>query len=128
MCMDAEFENKIKEIGGMLGIENIPDNIGDIVESFLSSSNDVEDSASCNANVENLESKPRENVESGSNPDMFKLISTINNMKNNTQNDYKINFLQALKPLLTHDKHKKVDTCVNLLYFTKLAEQYKKIK
>ena len=35
--MDAGLENKLKEIGGMFGITEIPDNIGDLLSSFLGS-------------------------------------------------------------------------------------------
>lgn len=36
--MDNELNDKIKEIGSMFGISDIPDNIGEIVSSFLTSS------------------------------------------------------------------------------------------
>lgn len=32
--MDNELNDKIKEIGSMFGISDIPDNIGEIVSSF----------------------------------------------------------------------------------------------
>lgn len=38
--MDAEFESKLKEIGSLLGITELPDNIGDIVDSFISDTGD----------------------------------------------------------------------------------------
>lgn len=37
--MDAELNNKIKEIGSLFGINELPDNIGDIIGSFIGNSN-----------------------------------------------------------------------------------------
>ena len=38
--MDNELNDKIKEIGSMFGISDIPDNIGEIVSAFLTSSSE----------------------------------------------------------------------------------------
>lgn len=61
--MDNELNDKIKEIGSMFGISDIPDNIGEIVSSFLtSSSGKAQEAASEQSCAEN---NTAENLQSG---------------------------------------------------------------
>lgn len=126
--MDAELENKIKEIGSAFGIEEMPDNLGDILSAFLGSGeNSGED------NSETSDSDEKSEMQSmsdglgglfGNGMDVMRIIASVQAAQRQNENDYKIIFLKNLKPLLGTEKQNKVDKCVKLLYFAKIVEAY----
>lgn len=127
--MDTELEDKIKEIGSALGIENIPDNIGDILSSFLGS--DDERAAMDDSGGE----KHEENVPSddmnkglggllGNGMDIMRIITGVQAAQQQNESDYKIVFLKNLKPILGSKKQHKLDKCVKFLCFAKIVEMY----
>ena len=130
--MDEELEDKIKDIGGMLGITNLPDNLGDIISSFLGSK-DESASDSEYINSDDICQDDKLNIQNGtehndapksSGLNMLNLLSSFNSVQNGGEDDYKIQFLRSLKPLLGTHKKQKVDKCVKLFQFVKLAECY----
>ena len=48
--MNEDLNEKIKEIGSLFGIEEMPDNIGNIVESFLSNKESKDETEIINEN------------------------------------------------------------------------------
>lgn len=125
--MDAELENKIKEIGSALGIEKIPDNIGDMLSAFLGSDD------SSDAVCESEEITPCEKQENisglpsnllGNGMDIMRIITGVKAAQHQNENDYKIIFLKNLKPLLKNDKQSRVDKCIKFLCFAKIVEMY----
>jgi len=126
--MDAELEGKIKEIGSAFGIENMPDNIGDILSAFLSSDGDeASESSECSeqGNTDTSDSSS-EGLSSllGNGMDIMRIITGVQAAQHQNENDYKIVFLKNLKPLLGHKKQSRVDKCVKLLSFVKIVEMY----
>lgn len=123
--MDNELAGKIKEIGGLLGIENVPDNIGELLGSFLGDNgSDEKDSEikteagralPCNSEKEQDDSL-------GIDPVMLmKIMSGVKQAQEKGVNDDKVRLLKALKPFLSDTRRKKVDNCVNILIFKELA-------
>ena len=111
--MDRETEEKIKQIGSMFGINEIPDNIGDIIESFVSN----KDSSS------NTEKKDKDTDNGlGIDEDTLKLISMLKNTFNKNKNDDKTRLLNALAPFLSEEKQVKVKNCVKLMTFAEIAK------
>ena len=133
--MEAELEDKIKEIGSAFGIENMPDNIGEIISAFLNSDASDNDSFQCNDNeasavneacCDNSIKTDCNGIGSilGNGTDILRIISGVQAMKHQNENDYKIIFLKNLKPLLSREKQSRVDKCVNFLCFAKVVEMY----
>lgn len=127
----SELNEKIKEIGSLFGITELPDNIGDIVSSFLSSSDDT---------VEASDTDSEENIGSTNLPaltgdifediDMAKVISLLQkyrDAKKNSLNDKKIRLLYAVEPFLTEKRKEKISSCVKFLTFAQLAKEFRGI-
>ncbi|MBE7065219.1 MAG: hypothetical protein E7384_05340 [Ruminococcaceae bacterium] len=125
--MDAELENKIKEIGSALGIEKMPDNIGDMLSAFLGS----DDSSECGCeNEESTSCEKQENISGfpsnllGNGMDIMRIITGVKAAQHQNENDYKIIFLKNLKPLLKNNRQSRVDKCIKFLCFAKIVEMY----
>lgn len=126
--MDGELENKIKEIGSVLGIDNMPDNIGDIISAFLSSDGEGAADDSGGNISENSASTESANAGLGNilgnGMDIMRIITGVQAAQHQNENDFKIVFLKNLKPLLGNKKQSKVDKCVKFLCFVKVVEMY----
>ena len=115
--MNEGINEKIKEIGNMFGIEEIPDNIGDIVGMFL----------------ENKENESNENNNEKQNNipmdfDLEKCVQIMNKYKevnSNKNNDKKIQLLYAIEPFLNEKRKDKVNNCVKFLTFASIAKDLK---
>lgn len=130
--MDAEFNDKIKEIGSMFGIENIPDNIGDIVNSFLSDKKTNENTNE----VENIKYEQNMNEDDASensnnlcnigslfeNENIVKIMSKIGEKNNKNKQDKKIKLLYAIEPFLNGKRKEKINNCVKFLAFADIAK------
>lgn len=114
--MSDSLNEKIKEIGSMFGIDEIPDNIGDIVQTFISSDN-----------KDNLIEQNNENT-SGFDFDINKCVQIMNKykeVKNHKNKDKKIQLLYAIEPFLNDKRKDKVSNCVKLLTFADVAKDLK---
>ena len=125
--MDAELNNKIKEIGSLFGINELPDNMDEIVSSVLSnigSDKTQLDKINCEHNVNNGENNILSELTS-SEFDMTKIISLLNKYQKSKQmakDDEKIKLLYALKPFLNEKRQNKIKNCVTLLTIAKMVE------
>lgn len=130
--MDAELNDKIKEIGSMFGIENIPENIGDIVNSLLSDKDNTEKSDEINSDnyeqiVNNEETDEKSNNIANfdgifKNDNIIKIMSKINEKNNKNKQDKKIKLLYAIEPFLNGKRKEKISNCVKFLAFADIAK------
>ncbi len=123
--MNDELAGKIKEIGGLLGIENVPDNIGELLDSFLGeggADKDAKDTQKGTGQVVPCSSEKEQCDSLGIDPVMLmKIMSGVKQAQEKGVNDDKVRLLKALKPFLSDTRRKKVDKCVNILMFKELA-------
>ena len=130
--MDTEFNDKIKEIGSMFGIDNIPENIGDIVSSLLSDkdSNDKTNEIKkenyeqiVNDNETDVQSNNKANFdEILKNDNIIKIISKMNEKNSKNKQDKKIKLLYAIEPFLNGKRKEKIGNCVKFLAFADIAK------
>lgn len=113
--MDKETEDKLKQIGSMFGITEIPDNIGDILETLMSSKS--EESV-----VSESKSNSKESPDIDIDADTLKLITTLKRSFDSNRNDNKARLLKALAPFLSDTKQAKVNNCIKLMTFAELAK------
>ena len=147
--MEEDLNNKIKEIGGMLGISEMPDNIGDIVSSLLSNSSDASSGSSatdaCNSDTKQEETAIPEDIRNIGNTnsssaahsadlfgdiDMAKVLKLLNKYQEAQKNkgkDKKIQLLYAVEPFLNEKRKDKVSNCVKFLTFAEIAKNLKDI-
>ncbi|MBR5786104.1 MAG: cobaltochelatase subunit CobN [Clostridia bacterium] len=115
--MNEDLNEKIKEIGSMFGIEEIPENIGDIVGMFL----DNKENEHKENNTEKQNNMPMEF-------DLEKCVQIMNKYKeinSNKKNDKKIQLLYAIEPFLNGKRKDKVNNCVKFLTFASIAKDLK---
>ena len=144
--MDNDFNDKIKEIGNMFGISEMPDNIGDIVSSLLTSSSESsaeksepEEQTSANAKTEqscmsspdightNKKTSSSDFLEDIDIAKVLKLLNKYKEAKKNKEKDKKIQLLYAVEPFLNEKRKVKVNNCVKFLTFADLAKEFKDI-
>jgi len=144
--MDNDFNDKIKEIGNMFGISGMPDNIGDIVSSLLTSSSESsaeksepEEQTSANAKTEqscmsspdightNKKTSSSDFLEDIDIAKVLKLLNKYKEAKKNKEKDKKIQLLYAVEPFLNEKRKDKVNNCVKFLTFADLAKEFKDI-
>ncbi len=114
--MDGELDEKIKEIGGLLGINEIPDGIGDIIGAFLGDGGAKEQE-------QNIPCEDKSDIDPLKLIDMF---SKVNELRTGSQNDSRIRLLKALKPFLSEQRKQKVDNCVNMIMLKEIAPLFGK--
>ena len=105
--MNDTLNEKIKEIGSMFGINEFPENLGEIVESFIS--NDKSDN----------------NKEYDIKNEIKKYVQIMNRLKEknfNSKNNKKIQLLNAIEPFLNNKRKDKVSNCIKFITFADLAK------
>lgn len=114
--MDKETEDKLKQLGSMFGITDIPDNLGEVLESFLSGRNDDA----------NEDSQKEEKKETGLgidiDEDTIRLITTLKKSLDRNKSDDKARLLRALTPFLNEKKKQKVNNAIKLMTFAEIAK------
>lgn len=105
--MEDELENKIKDIGAMLGISEIPDSITDVISSFIT--------------PQNTQEKICPNCEQE--PDVLKIMEFVQkyqSAKASAEQDRNIVLLRALSPYLDKRKKRKIQNCEKVLTILKM--------
>ena len=112
--MEAALEDKIKEIGGMLGITEIPDSITDLIGSFI---NQPENESNLCPNCEQEESPVTEENDAMK---MMQLINKYQQAKISMEQDNNIRLLRALSPYMNKKRRQKIKNCEKMLTILKL--------
>lgn len=122
--MDAELNNKIKEIGSLFGLNELPDNMDEIVNSVLNNignNNSQLDKINCEQNVN---ANDNQNDLPGD-IDITKILELLNKYRQSSmlaKNDDKIKLLYALRPFLNDKRKSKLKNCVTMLTLAKMVE------
>lgn len=116
--MNEDLNEKIKQIGSLFGIEEMPDDIGNIVESFISNNSDSEAEQSKESEITN------QSNENTFDFDIGKYVQIMNKLKKaqNNNDDKKIKLLYAIEPFLNGKRKDKVSNCVKFLTFANIAK------
>ena len=112
--MEAALEDKIKEIGGMLGITEIPDSITDLIGSFI---NQPENESNLCPNCEQEGSPVQEENDAMK---MMQLINKYQQAKISMEQDNNIRLLRALSPYMNKKRRQKIKNCEKMLTILKL--------
>ena len=109
--MDEGLEDKIKEIGGMLGITEIPDSITDLIGSFVGSS---ESTSKICPNCEQT------NAEENDAMKIMQLVNKYQRAKVSMEQDNNIRLLRAMRPYMSKKRRQKIQNCEKMLTILKL--------
>lgn len=121
--MSDDMGEKFKQIADLLGQSsntNIPDNVKGIFNMLMSSSNskDEDDKSTDTVEEHSENTRPKDNTGNDSSTDNYEDIAR--KMKKaigmiNPDNDPRSNLLNAIKPYLSKNRQKKLQTCMKLM-------------
>lgn len=117
--MDDALEEKIKDIGAMFGITEIPDSITDIIGSFMNSNN-TDESEKNGKICPNYEQQSNVSDESLDITKIIELVNKYQSAKKSAEQDQNIQLLRALGPFLNKKKRKKIKNCEKMLTIMKM--------
>lgn len=121
--MEDGLENKIKEIGSMFGITEIPDSITDLIGSFMNNTPDVTEI--CPNYEQEQQEQPAVNApeaaaEENDAMKMMHLIHKYQNAKASMEQDNNLRLLRALSPYMSKKRKRKLKNCETMLTILKL--------
>lgn len=121
--MSDDLGKKVQQIVQMLGQENVPDNLKELVTLLATSLGTKEE------NVDQTASSDTDTVEKPSNKvpiDNADILNTARKAMDriNTGSDPRINLLQAIKPFMNSNRQKKIGSCIQLLQVASLSRLF----
>lgn len=118
--MSDDLGKKVQQIVQMLGQDNVPDNLKELVTLLATSMSAKED------DVSKATSSGAENEEKNTNSEPIvstEMLSTAKKAMDrlNTNSDPRINLLHAIKPFMNSNRQKKIGTCIQLLQVASMS-------
>lgn len=126
--MSDDIGKKVQQIAQMLGQENMPDNVKELVTLLASSLGSKEENANKAASsTSDVEDKTKRQE-----PEADISLSDTNSLgtadtsleRLNTGNDPRINLLQAIKPFMNSKRQKKIGTCIQLFQVASISRLF----
>ena len=117
--MSDDINKKIKQITDILGQENIPDNFKGLLN-MLSSQSESEESPQKPVDSPLVRDEKPQRNELEENVEMVRRIKKIMDHVN-TNNDPRVNLLNAVRPFLNNTRQKKVNNCIKLLQMASIS-------
>jgi len=135
--MNDDLNRKVQQIAQLLGHDNVPDNVKELV-SLLSASLEKSGDSSSKVDVSaDPAQPPKQNVPESNtaqtaaaqpdteNPPQINqdVLNTARSALNrlNTVNDPRINLLNAIKPFMNNRRQRKISNCIQLLQIASLS-------
>lgn len=118
--MDDDLESKIKQIGKMLGKEDIPDDLSNLISQLASSFNNNSQASNEAVNNEHAPSSQADNTNDAK--DMLALVSKLSNMTSLSKNDPKVHLLNSLRPFMGDKRQDKLNKCIKFIGMSKIAK------
>ncbi len=123
--MSDDLGRKIQQIAQMLGQDEVPDNVKELVSILANSLGKKEDGNSQSVRAETgSEVKPQENRQEDEAPVVSQeALDTAKHMVDrfNSSGDPRINLLMAIKPFMNNRRQKKIGNCIQLLQIAGLS-------
>lgn len=118
--MSDDLGKKVQQIAQMLGQDNVPDNLKELVTLLATSLGSKEDG------ITKAASSDSDNEEKATNSEPIvntEFLSTAKKTMDrlNTSSDPRINLLQAIKPFMNSKRQKKIGNAIQLLQVTSLS-------
>ncbi|AEY64671.1 hypothetical protein [Clostridium sp. BNL1100] len=123
--MSDDMGDKIKQIAEMLGQDSnsgIPDNVKGLLNMFMSSNNSKDETSSDDTSSE--KEKPSEESSRADTDDLADMARKMKKAMNmlNTNNDPRVNLLNAIKPYLNDNRQKKLQKCMKIIKIGSLTK------
>jgi len=123
--MSDELGNKLQQILQMLGQDEAPNKLKDVVSMLASSLGSSEGSSDGVTPTEKDHKDTHEvqdNQEKQDKPDNTELLDAAKRAieRINSNNDPRVNLLRAITPFMSHSRQKKIANCIQLLQIASL--------
>ena len=119
--MAEDLSEKIKDIGAMFGITEIPDSITEIIGSLVDQQNTTTlDTGEICPNYEQAKTADQEEPYGLNAIKMIEFINKYQHAQQSAEKDQNIQLLRALKPFLSKTKQKKIKNCEKMLTIMKM--------
>jgi len=118
--MSDDLNKKIKQITDVLGQDSLPDNLKGLLNMLVSSGSQDDSGQKETQTPSQKEEKPLKN-DMEENMEMFRKVKKVMD-RMNSNNDPRVNLLNAIKPFLNNSRQKKVSNCIKLLYMTNISK------
>ncbi len=118
--MSDDLTKKVQQIAQMLGQENMPDNLKELVTLLATSLGSKEDSSSQSSASDTEPAEKQTISEPAANTEMMNTARKALD-KLNTSNDPRINLLHAIQPFMNSKRQKKISNCIQLLQIAGLS-------
>lgn len=119
--MSDDLGKKVQQIVQMLGQENAPDNLKELVALLATSLGSKEDNADQIASSDTELEEKSSKTESPINADMLNTARKAMD-RLNVGSDPRINLLHAIKPFMNTKRQKKIGNCIQLLQVASLSK------
>ena len=129
--MSDDLGKKVQQIAQMLGQDNMPDNVKELVSLIAASLNKGDSSLEGDSSLPPLPNTLPDNDSAIMDEEVSCSASALNNevldtAKNalrhfNSANDPRINLLNAIKPFMNNRRQKKIGNCIQLLQVAGLS-------
>jgi len=118
--MNDDLGRKVQQIAQMLGQNDLPDNLKELVALFAESMGKKEDCAQQPAPpAEESNEHPADEEDSSVRDILEQAVKAMNRMS--TPSDPRINLLQAIKPFMNNKRQRKIGNCIELLQIAGLS-------
>ena len=126
--MDDELNDKINQVAQMLGKNEVPDNVKEIIASLANNSNSscgpAENAESCNSTSQSSCNDDINQEEMAENIAMISMIKKVVESSGGA-NDHRVSLLAALKPFLNDSRQDKLKNCMKIFKLTQLTKVLK---
>ena len=117
--MSDDLNKKIKQIIDILGQENPPDNVQNLISLLSGAVNKDEITSKSNDKISPKEERIERN-EIDENIDLIRKAKKVMDKLSNN-NDPRINLLTAIKPFLGNKRQQKIGNCIKILHMSRLT-------
>ncbi len=123
--MSDDMGDKIKQIAEMLGQDSnsgIPDNVKGLLNMFMSQNSSKDETSSDDTSSE--KENPSEDSSRADTDDLADMARKMKKAMNllNTNNDPRVNLLNAIKPYLNDNRQKKLQKCMKIIKIGSLTK------
>ncbi len=121
--MSDDLGKKVQQIAQMLGQENAPDNLKELLALLAASLERKEEDAGQAASSDSDIPEKSSNTDTVINANIQDTARKALN-KLNTESDPRVNLLHAIKPFMNSKRQKKIGSCIQLLQVASLSRLF----
>ena len=118
--MSDDLNKKIQQIAELLGQDNMPENVKELLSLLAGSLGSKEETQSKVTDTKQTREEKTVLTEAGDNTEMLSRVKKVMD-KLSIGNDSRMNLLQAIKPFMNNNRQKKLGDCIQLLQMVSLS-------